>query len=132
MCSARLIISDGGKFERRIGIVPAWGIFTRAVYALYEPYSCYNDYMDPLKFLTDHRTLAWLLVPVMFLPIGVTILFLFARIFALLNDSFSAAVLDGTALAFCICWCLSLVLLLVCTVFLLLQRNDCREHFEAE
>jgi len=77
----------------------------------------------PLELLTDRRTLAWLLVPVLFLPIGVAILFLFGRVFAMLNDAFSASVLDWTALALCILWCLSLVLLLLCTAFLLLLEE---------
>jgi len=77
----------------------------------------------PLDVVTNRQTLAWLLVPVMFLPIGVTILFLFGRVFALLGDVISASVLDWTALALCILWCLSLVLLLLCTVFLLLAKE---------
>ena len=87
----------------------------------------YNDPMDrfptPLEFLTHRQTLSWLLVPVMFLPIVAVILFLFSRIFALLNDTISASALDWTALALCILWCVSLVLLLLCTVFLLLREE---------
>jgi hypothetical protein len=75
----------------------------------------------PLELLTNRQTLSWLLVPVMFLPIGITVLFLFGRVFALLGDAISAAILDGTALAFGIVWCLALILLLLCTVFLLLS-----------
>jgi len=78
----------------------------------------------PLELLTDRRTLAWLLVPVLFLPVAVAVLFLFGRVFALLSDLFSASVLDGTALALCILWCLSLVFLLLCTVFLLLLEEE--------
>jgi len=78
----------------------------------------------PLDFLTNRQTLAWLLVPVMFFPIGVAILFLFARIFTLLNDALSASILDGTALALCILWCLSLILLLICTAFSLLREES--------
>lgn len=77
----------------------------------------------PLDFLANRQTLSWLLVPVMFLPIGMTILFFFGRIFALLNDSLSALVLDWTALALCLFWCLSLLLLLLCTAFLLLREE---------
>ena len=76
-----------------------------------------------LDFLAHQRTLSWLLVPVMLLPIGITILFLFGRVFVLLHDPFSASVLDWTALVFSILWCLSLVLLLLCTVFLLLREE---------
>ena len=78
----------------------------------------------PLEFLANRRTLAWLLVPVMLLPVGTTILFFFGRVFALLNDSFSASVLDWTALALCILWCLTLILLLLCTVLVLLQEES--------
>ena len=75
----------------------------------------------PLEFLGHQRTLSWLLVPVMLLPIGMTILFMCGRVFALMHDNFSASVLDWTALALGILWCLSLVLLLISTVFLLLR-----------
>ena len=78
----------------------------------------------PLDVLANRQTLSWLLVPVMFLPIGVTILFLCARIFALWSDSFSASVLDGTALALCVLWSLSLIALLLCTVLLLLREES--------
>jgi hypothetical protein len=88
----------------------------------------YNDSMDrfpaPLGLLTSRRMLSWLLVPVMFFPIGVAILFLFARIFALLNDTFSASILDWTALALCILWCVSLVLFLICTACSLLRETS--------
>jgi len=59
----------------------------------------------------------------MLLPIGTTVLFLFARVFALLNDVFAASILDGVALALCILWCLSLILLVLCAVFVLLQEE---------
>ena len=78
----------------------------------------------PLELLTDRRTLAWLLVPVMFFPIGMAILFLFAQIFALLNDTLSASILVGTALALGILWCVSLVLLLICAALLLLCEKS--------
>jgi len=88
----------------------------------------YNGCMDrlptPLEFLTNRRTLAWLLVPVMFFPIGIAILFLFARIFALLNDTFSASILDGTALVLGILWCLSLILLSIVTALLVLYEES--------
>ena len=80
-----------------------------------------DSFPAPIEFLTHRRTLAWVLVPVMLLPIGTTILFLFGRVFALLHDTFSASLLDGTALVLSILWCLSLVLLLLCTVLSLLQ-----------
>ena len=87
----------------------------------------YNGSMDrfpsPLDFFTDRKTLAWLLVPVVILPIGITVLFLFARIFVLFSDAFSAWILDGTSLVLCILWCLSLVLILLCVVFRLLQEE---------
>jgi len=77
----------------------------------------------PLEFLANRQTLAWLLVPVMFLPIGITLLFLFGRIFALLGDAISASILDWSALALSILWCLSLVLLLLCAVLILLWEE---------
>ena len=87
----------------------------------------YNGYMDhfsaPFESQFLRRTLAWLLVPVLFLPIATTVLFIFGRIFALLNDALSAAILDYTALALGIIWGLSLVLLLLCSVFLLLREE---------
>ena len=86
----------------------------------------------PLELLTNRQTLSWLLVPVMFLPIGVTVLFLFGRVFALLGDAISAAILDGTALAFGIIWCLSLILLLLCTVFLLLSEEPMEGDLETQ
>ena len=77
----------------------------------------------PLDFLAQRQTLAWLLVPVMFLPVAMAVLFLFSQVFALLNDAISASALNWTALALCILWCLSLVSLLLCTVFFLLQEE---------
>ena len=83
-----------------------------------------DHFPAPLEFLAHRRMLSWLLVPVMLLPLAMTILFLFGRVFALLNDSFSALILDWTALALCILWCLALVLLLLCTVLLLLREEQ--------
>ena len=82
-----------------------------------------DRFPNPFDFLASRQVLSWLLVPVMFLPIGMTILFLFGRVFALLNDSFSASMLDWTALALCILWCLSFVLLVLCLAFLLLREE---------
>ena len=85
----------------------------------------YNDIMDrfpaPFEILAQRRTLSWLLVPVMLLPIGTTVLFLFGQVFALLNDTLSASVLHWTALALSIVWCLTLVLLGLCAVLVLLR-----------
>ena len=78
----------------------------------------------PLDFLANRRTLAWLLVPVMFIPVSIAVLFIFGRIFTLLNDTFSASILDWTALALGILWCLSLVVLLICTVLLTLREEN--------
>jgi predicted ferric reductase len=83
----------------------------------------------PLDFLTHRQTLAWLLVPVLFFPIAATILSIFGRIFALLNDTLSASILDYTALALALLWCLSLVLLLLCAVFRLLREESDAEQF---
>jgi len=82
-----------------------------------------DHFPAPLVFLTHRQTLAWLLVPVMLLPIAITVLFIFGRVFALLGDALSASILDWTALALGITWCLSLVLLLICTGFLLLREE---------
>lgn len=91
----------------------------------------YNDCMDrfpaPLEFFTRRRTLAWLLVPVMLLPIAMAILFIFGRVFALLQDTFSASILDWTALALGMIWCLLLVVLLLCTVLTLLREEEPEE-----
>ena len=86
----------------------------------------------PLELLTNRQTLSWLLVPVIFLPIGITVLFLFGRVFALLGDAVSAAVLGGTALACGIIWCLSLILLLLCTVFLLLCEEPMDDDWDTQ
>ena len=75
-------------------------------------------------FPANRQTLLWLLVPVLLLPIGTTVLFIFARVFALLNDAFSASILNGMALVFSILWCLSLVLLVLCMAFLLLREES--------
>ena len=103
---------------------------------LFPSYNDYNDSMDrfpaPLEVLTNRQTLAWLLVPVMLLPVGITILFLFARVFALLGDTISAAALDWTALALGILWCLSLILLLLCTVFTLLGEKTEESDLEEQ
>jgi hypothetical protein len=82
-----------------------------------------GHFPSPLEVLANRQTLSWMLVPVMFLPIGVTVLFILGRVFALLNDAFSASILDGTALALGILWCLSLVSLLLCAVLLILREE---------
>jgi len=91
-----------------------------------------GHFLSPLELFTNKHTLAWLLVPVMFLPISVTILFLFSRIFALLGDAFSASILDWTALMLCILWCFSLILLLLCTVLLLLNGKPENDYSESQ
>jgi len=82
-----------------------------------------DRFPSPLDLLASRQALAWLLVPVLFLPIGMAVLFLFGHIFALLNDRFSASILDWTALALGILWSLSLVMLLLCAVFRLLREE---------
>ena len=82
-----------------------------------------NRFPAPLELLTRRNTLSWLLVPVLLLPIGTTILFLFGQVFALLNDPLSASVLNWTALVLCIFWCLALVLLVLCAVLVLLREE---------
>lgn len=98
--------------------------------------TAYNDSMGrfpaPLDVLVNRRALSWLLVPVMFLPIGITILFLFGRVFAMLGDAISASVLDGTTLALCILWCLSLVLLLLCSVLILLKEKPENDDWDEQ
>jgi len=78
----------------------------------------------PLDFLAHRRTLAWLLVPVMFLPVSIAVLVIFSRIFALLNDTLSTSILDWTALVLGILWCLSLIVLLICVVLLTLREES--------
>jgi hypothetical protein len=78
----------------------------------------------PLDFLANRRTLAWLLVPVMFLPVSIAVLCLFGQIFVLLSDTFSASILNWTALALGILWCLSLIVLLICVVLLTLREES--------
>jgi len=77
----------------------------------------------PLEILADRRILSWFLVPVVSLPIGMAVLFLFGQIFALLGDTFSASMLNGTALVLGIFWCLSLVFLLIGAAFMLLREE---------
>ena len=86
----------------------------------------------PLEFLSHKRTLSWLLVPVLLLPVGTTILFLCGRVFALLHDTLSASILDWTALALCILWCLALILLLLCAVLVLLREGPEEESKDTE
>ena len=83
-----------------------------------------DHFPAPLDLLANRRTLAWLLVPVMFLPVSMAVLVIFGRIFALLNDTFSASILDWTALALGILWCLSLIALLICVVLLTLREES--------
>ena len=83
-----------------------------------------------LDVLANRQALSWFLVPVLFLPVGTTILFLFGQLFGLLGDALSASVLAWTALALCVLWCLALVLLLLCTVFILLSERREEEDVE--
>ena len=69
-----------------------------------------------------HRALSLLLIPTVLLPVGIVLIFVFARFFALSGDPMSAAILDGTAIGFTVLWLIGLVALLIGVVFATLQR----------
>lgn len=79
---------------------------------------------SPYELLTSRRTLQWLLVPALLLPVGMVFLFTFARFFVMLGDPISAKVLDCIALGLGFFWFLSLVSLVLCIVFYITQDED--------
>ncbi len=77
----------------------------------------------PFDMLANRRTIQWLLVPCMLLPVGMVFLFAFGRLFGMLGDPISALVLDGIALGFGLIWLLGLVTLLFSLAMAFLQRD---------
>lgn len=71
-----------------------------------------------------------LLLAAVVLPMGSVFLFVFGRLFSVLGDSVSSAILDGAALVAALCWILVLISLLFCTVVVLL--NEEKEDVEEE
>ena len=67
------------------------------------------------------KVLSLLLIPTVLLPVGIVVLFVFARFFAISGDPVSAAVLDGTAIGFTVLWLIGLVALLIGVVLTTLQ-----------
>lgn len=86
-----------------------------------------NDESGFPRNITNRLTLQWLLVPVILLPLGMTFLFSFGRLFIMLDDSLSASILDCCALGLGLVWLLSVFALLLCVVFVLLS-NDKDTH----
>ena len=83
-----------------------------------------NDHMDKFPPPTLLRQImALLLIPTVLLPVGMALLFVFARFFAVSGDPISAGVLDGTAIGFTVLWCLGLVALLIAVVLATLQEK---------
>ncbi len=80
------------------------------------------DKLPPPRLL--RKTMMLLLFPTILLPVGTVLLFLFGRFFSLSGDSWSATVLDGTAIGFSVLWFLGLVALLLCVVLETLQRPE--------
>ena len=69
------------------------------------------------------QVMSLLLIPTVLLPVGIALLFVFARFFAISGDSVSANILDGTALGFAVLWFLGLVALLIAVVVATLQER---------
>ena len=79
---------------------------------------------SPYQLLTQRKTLQWLLVPGVLLPMSMVFLFTFARFFAMLGDSISAKVLDCIALGLGFLWFLNFVSLIACVVFYITQDEE--------
>ena len=86
-----------------------------------------KKFLSPYELLTSRRTLQWLLVPAVVLPMGMVFLFTFGRFFAMLGDPVSARILDCIALGLGFFWFLSLVSLVFCIVFYITQEEDFTE-----
>ena len=70
-----------------------------------------------------------LLIIAAILPMGTAVLFALGRLFGVLGDPISSAILDGIALGAGLCWLLSLVALLFCTAIVLLtEKNEISEE----
>ena len=76
----------------------------------------------PPPFLL-RQVMSLLLVPAVLLPVGIALLFVFARIFAVSSDPVSAGILDGTAIGFTVLWFLGLVAMLIAVVLAVLQNS---------
>ncbi len=83
-----------------------------------------KSFPSPYELLTHRRTLQWLLVPGLLLPVGMVFLFIFGRFFALLGDPISAKVLDCIALGLGFFWFLTFVSLVLCIVFYITQDEE--------
>lgn len=101
------------------------------------PQDSYNDAMSslfsvpmPPKKNIFRLLLFRLLLAAVVLPMGSVFLFVFGRLFSVLGDSVSSAILDGAALVAALCWILVLISLLFCTVVVLL--NEEKEDVEEE
>ncbi len=79
---------------------------------------------SPYRLFTQRRTLQWLLVPGVLLPVGMAFLFTFARFFSLLGDKVSACVLDSIALGLGFFWFLNFVALVLCIVLYITQDEE--------
>ena len=68
--------------------------------------------------------MVFLLIPTVLLPVGIALLFVFARFFAISGDSISATILDATALGFTVLWFLGLVAMLIAVALAVLQNSS--------
>jgi hypothetical protein len=82
-----------------------------------------QEFPSPFEILANRRTMQWLLVPTMLLPVGMVFLFTFSCFFALFGDPISSAILNWLAFGLGFAWFLSLVSLLICVV-LVLSKNE--------
>jgi len=73
-----------------------------------------------------------LLVPTVLLPVGIALLFVFARVFSVSGDSVSAGILDGTAIGLTVLWLLGLVALLIAVVLTVLQNSTADREGKGE
>ncbi|MDR2756471.1 MAG: hypothetical protein LBC20_12255 [Planctomycetaceae bacterium] len=83
-----------------------------------------KEFPSPIEILANRQTIQWLLVPVIFLPIGMVFLFTFGRFFAMFRDRVAETIFDWLALGLGFFWLLSLVSLLMCIALFLLKNNN--------
>ncbi|MDR1964176.1 MAG: DUF3292 domain-containing protein [Planctomycetaceae bacterium] len=83
-----------------------------------------KEIRSPIEILANRRTIQWLFVPVILLPVGMVFLFTFGRFFAIFGDPISAAILDWLALGLGFFWFLSLVSQLLCVALFLSKEDD--------
>ena len=79
------------------------------------------DKFPPPTLLRQVMTL--LLIPTVLLPVGIALLFVFARFFAIFGDPVSAGILDVTAIGFFVLWFLCLVAQLIAVVCVVLHLS---------